>query len=267
MKDIVVAVACYKNEKEVIKFAENLSKQSASERIQLLVTCNACSDIQSFKGEIKKQFSSVEVYDPGKNLGYLPGCLYGVNKTGVPYSWVMVSNTDIEFQGNDFFEKVLKDVPEDVWCVGPDITLSHNGTHQNPFMMERPSKRKAWIWKTVYSNYCLFWLYFKIYDLKKKKLIDKEPLSSFVYAVHGSCFFLHRDCLNIIMDQANNIFMYGEELLVSEIIREYKKKCYFNATACITHNENQVTGAIAGRNKQKWFKQSINYLYSGLISD
>ena len=266
MKDIAVAVACYNNESEVIEFAKNLSKQNSVDRIQFLVTCNACSDIQSFERDLKNQIPSVYVYDPGKNLGYLPGCLYGVNASNVSYSWVMICNTDIEFQSPDFFEKAINSVPENVWCIGPDIVLSQNGTHQNPFLIKKPSKRKVRIWKMVYSNYLLFSLYFKLYDLRPKKQIKNELISEYVYALHGSCFMLSRDCVLKIINHANNIFMYGEELLVAEIVRENKKKCYYNATVYIKHNENQVTGKIGSRKKQKWFKQSIDYLYSRLMS-
>lgn len=56
MRDIAVAVALYNNEKEVIKFAENLLKQTLINRIQLLVTCNACNNVGEFEKKYMKFF-------------------------------------------------------------------------------------------------------------------------------------------------------------------------------------------------------------------
>ena len=266
MRDIAVAVACYNNEAEVIEFASNLSRQSIINNIQLLVTCNAVQNFERVQEEIRRTLPSACVFNPGKNLGYLPGCLYGVEKSGVPYSWVMISNTDIEFRQYDFFEKAVKDVREDIWCIGPDIELKATGVHQNPFLKERPTKLKVATWRIAYSCYPLFWFYFKLYDIKPKKIVDEELQSEDVYAVHGSCFLLRKECLQKVREEKHGIFMYGEELWVAEIVRENGKKCRFNNEVGIFHNENQVTGKIGGKRKQQWFKQSINYMVKRFYS-
>ena len=260
MKDIAVAVALYNNEKEVIEFAKGLLKQTAADRIQLLVTCNACKDVEAFKRDMAEVMPSAKVFDPGKNLGYLNGCLYGVKGSVSDYSWVMVSNTDIEFKEQDFFERAVENISEDIWCISPDIVLSATGVHQNPFLKERPSKKRVMIWKTAYSNYLFFRLYFKLSELKPKKPQTGVLKDSTVYAVHGSCFILSRDCVKSLLPVCRKIFMYGEELLVAEVIHKNKKKSLFKASVGIVHNENQVTGSIGRARKQKWFKNSFNYL-------
>lgn len=261
MRDIAVAVALYNNEKEVIKFVENLLKQTLINRIQLLVTCNACNNVGEFEKKIHEILPSARVFDPKENLGYLNGCLYGVRVTGNVYSWVLVSNTDIDFKQNDFFEKSIENVPKDVWCIGPDITLAATGTHQNPFLLNRPSKKRVLIWKIAYSNYLLFRLYFKLSELKPKKKQDGDLDSRYVYAVHGSCFLLEQECVRKIIKNNPKIFMYGEELLVAETVYNNGKKVYFTSNVGIIHNENQVTGKIGMKRKQKWFKESIDYIF------
>ena len=260
MRDIAVAVTLYNNEKEIIGFAGSLLKQSIADRIQLLVTCNACKDPESFRKELLEVLPSALVFEPGKNLGYLNGCLYGVKECGQDFSWVMVSNTDIEFKETDFFEKLTGKVRDDIWCISPDIVLSATGVHQNPFLSERPSKKKIMIWKTAFSNRFLYRLYFKLSDLKPRKPQRGSLKSRYVYAVHGSCFMFRKECVEKILPVCNNIFMYGEELLVAEIVRQNGKKAFFNASVGIIHNENQVTGTIGMDRKQKWFKNSFRYL-------
>lgn len=262
MNDIAVAVACYNNEDEVLEFARKLSHQNQIEKIQLLVTCNACKDFEQFGNDIKSILPTAQVFDAGSNLGYLSGCLYGVKKTKIPYSWIMVSNTDIDFPQDNFFEKALNKVPENVWCIGPNIVLSATGAQQNPFLKSRPSNKKVNTWRIAYSNYFFFRLYQKLHKLKIKKKIQSPRSSGEVYAVHGSCFFLRNECVQKIIEENSNIFMYGEELLIAEIVRENAKCSFYNSEVSIYHNENQVTGKVASKRKQQWFKASISYLYS-----
>lgn len=257
MRDLAVAVVCYNNEKEVIEFARNLASQSDINRIRLLVTCNSVRDFTALKNQINSVMPSAHVFDPGKNLGYLPGCLYGVEKSQDNYSWILVCNTDISFIDFNFFEKALSGIENDVWCVGPDIRLVVSEIHQNPFLTSRPSKLKVNIWKIAYSCYPLFWLYFKLHDIKLQNMGTNHLDSEIVYAVHGSCFFLKRECLDAIVNEKKIGFMYGEELLVAEVVKTNNKKTYYNAKVAILHNENQVTGKIGNKRKQKWFKESL----------
>ncbi|OON85000.1 hypothetical protein BXO88_14530 [Oribacterium sp. C9] len=259
MRDIAVAVVCYNNEAEVVEFTKNLSKQSIIDNIQLLVTCNAVGDFEKFQKEIENVMPSALVYNPGKNLGYLPGCLYGVEQSGRMYSWVMVSNTDIEIIQSNFFDAAFKEVGDDIWCIGPDIKLASIGVHQNPFLKKRPTKSKVTIWRIAYSCFPLFWLYFKLYDLKPQKNKKEKLQIKSVYAVHGSCFLLKRECVDRILEEKPNVFMYGEELIIAEIIKSNGKTCFFDSDLKILHNENQVTGKIESKRKQRWFKESMNF--------
>ena len=258
MRDIAIAVVCYNNDEEVVEFAKNLALQSAVNRIRLLVTCNSVEDFDGFKEKLNSAMPSAIVYDPGQNLGYLPGCLYGVKNSLDNYSWILICNTDIAFVENNFFEKAIGDVEKDVWCVGPDIRLLASGIHQNPFIKNRPSKLKVNIWKIAYSCYPLFWLYFEMHDIKPQTIGTSHVNSERVYAVHGSCFFIKKECLDAIINEKKIGFMYGEELLVAEVVETNNKKTYYNAKASIIHNENQVTGKIGNKRKQKWFKESLN---------
>ena len=162
----------------------------------------------------------------------------------------------------------IKNVSQDVWCIGPDIVLSATGAHQNPFLIQRPSKTKMQIWNTAYSNYLFFSLYFKLSGLKKKKAVNDEPMhSGSVYSVHGSCFLLKSNCAEKVMNVSKGIFMYEEELLIAEVIKKCGKKCLFNNGIKVIHNENQVTGKIGDKRKQKWFRDSFRYLRKHIYQD
>lgn len=261
--NIVISVTCYNNEDEVIAFTKQMTEQSFSKNIQLIITCNSTQKYEYLKVALEQIPIITYIYNPEKNLGYLSGCLYGVEKTKLPeHYWLMISNTDLDFPSNKFFEEMLDDVDHDVWCIGPDITLKAIGKPQNPFFTERPSKRSMVIRKIAYSNFPFYKTYFKLSDIKgRTNKIHKKNSSQYVYAVHGSCFLLNSDIVPFLIKESQNIFMYGEELLIAEVVRENEKNTYYNSSATVIHNENQVTGTIASRRKQQWFKQSTNYIY------
>lgn len=261
--NIVISVTCYNNEDEVIAFAKQIAEQSVCKNIQLIITCNSTKEYEYLKDAVNGVSIVSHIYNPGRNLGYLQGCLYGVEKTNLPnHYWLMIGNTDLTFTTNTFFEDIFNDVNSDDWCIGPNILLKETEKSQNPFFLERPTKRSMMIRKIAYSHFLLYQMYFKLSNIKTQlKKGDKDYSSQRVYSVHGSCFLLNSNIIPLLMKESQNIFMYGEELLVSELVREKGKKIFYNSCAKIIHNENQVTGKIANRKKQQWFKQSTDYIY------
>ena len=54
--------------------------------------------------------------------------------------------------------------------------------------------------------------------------------------------------------------MYDEEFFIAEVVYKNGQKAFFDTSLGVLHNENQTTGKINQKIKQKWFKQSIDYL-------
>lgn len=263
MAKIALSVICYNNETEILEFAQKLSRQKFHEEITLLVTCNSCKNPVGLQNRLKKIKENTYVYTPEKNIGYLPGCLYGLSCYTESYSWAIASNTDIDFVTDDFFEMFLETkYTEDVVCVGPDVMLATTGMHQNPFAQSRPSRRIMRFRRWIFSNYGRFVLYNWL-SLVKKKLIrtsEGHAQSGLVYGVHGSFIILRKQCISDLIIDKTPIFMYGEELYIAEKLREKNLLTYYDAQLKIIHNENQTTGKVNDRRKQKWFKQSVNFL-------
>lgn len=263
MTKIALSVICYNNETEILKFAQKLSRQKFHEEITLLVTCNGCENPVGLQNRLKKIKENTYVYTPEKNIGYLPGCLYGLSCYTESYSWAIVSNTDIDFVTDDFFEVFLETkYTEDVSCVGPDVMLATTGMHQNPFAQSRPSRRIMRFRRWIFSNYGRFVLYNWLSSVKKKLIRTSEGYvqSGLVYGVHGSFIILKKQCISDLIIDKTPIFMYGEELYIAEKLREKNLLTYYDAQLKIIHNENQTTGKVNERRKQKWFEQSVNFL-------
>ena len=106
----------------------------------------------------------------------------------------------------------------------------------------------------------LYWQLHYIKKFFKKKKEIHTASSGYVYAAHGCCFILKKDCIDALLAENNQIFMYDEEIFVAEVLLKHNKKCYYEQNLNVIHDESQVTGKINHKVKQKWFKQSINYL-------
>jgi GT2 family glycosyltransferase len=272
MKDIVVSVVCFNNEAEIINFADQLSKQLLKERICLIITCNACSNPTELREKISKYPIESIIYEPCDNLGYLHGCLAGlkVYLNDKDLCWALICNTDITFEKNDFFKSHIDRITDmEIWCVGPKIIQSDTGRNQNPFLEFRPSKQKMRILKMAFSSIITFNLYFWLACMKSKLLRQNAVPSKnrFVYAVHGSCFLISNDLLQLLLEDENKIFMYGEELLIAEIVQQNSKMIFYDDEITIRHHENQVTGKISIKKRQQWMKASLLYLYDRFFAN
>lgn len=262
MIEIAIAVTCYGNEAEIIEFAYKLSKQKESEKIVLLVTCNKCKNPEKLRNDLRKIKIHTEVFTPKKNLGYLHGCLYGFKSYNGDYNWAIISNTDVDFVSDKFFETFLnKDYRREIGCVGADIVLKVNGKHQNPFALVRPSNKIMKIRQLAYSNYGLYRLYFGLSGIKGR-IKKKVPLikKGYIYGAHGSVIILRAELIKKMIEDDIQIFMYGEELYIAEKLIENQFLTYYDTDLKIIHNENQVTGKVTSRIKQKWCRQSTNFL-------
>ncbi len=263
MVDIAVSIVCYKNDKEVIEFAQKLLKQNCIERIQLIVTCNKTNNQEKLESALLSILPNTQIFNPNCNLGYLHGCMYGLNHSGRDYQYFMICNTDIEFMSKDFIERAIENINDNIWVVGPNIVVKESRIHQNPYILIRPRYIKMLLWKIIFSNYYLFKLYYGFRKkMRKTHKANHNMYSRMIYAVHGSCFIVNGDCIDVLNRYEDNIFMYGEELFIAEIIAREKKKIFYDSSIKIIHNENQATGIVLNRRKQSWFKQSYIYLYN-----
>lgn len=263
-----VSVVCYDNIEEVINFGMGLARQSMAEKLMYLVTCNKCKQKKKLREGLDAIQINYRIYEPLNNLGYIHGCLFGLEEfsKSFNYTWALISNTDISFKDKDFFREVfIGQMGEKDWCIAPHIINAVDGVLQNPFMIHRISKYKIILYNIFFSNQYFYAFYVRLSLLKKmkkrKKIARVKNTEQKIYAAHGSCFFLKRDCVDALLENNDNVFMYGEEILIAEIIRENRKNVIYNTSIAVTHYENQITGKINYGIKQMWFKQSMSYLY------
>lgn len=263
---IVNIVTLYSNENEVIEYAQSLSSQSIAQNVILVIVVNKKSEKhdETFIKNIKNINLETYIYYPINNLGYLNGLIYGYNqyiKEHDPAKWIVMSNTDINFSTNRFFEDFLiNKYEDDIWMIGPSVFSSENKSYDNPQYCNRHTlqsiNKRIYIFTRPKLAYC----YLKLANLKAKLKKQLKLDSQFSYSVHGCFFFINSNFMELLKNKRYTPLMYSEEAYLAELVRLNNKKCYYNSEIEVIHKGSTVTGKIEIERKSGYFLESLEYI-------
>ncbi|SFM09237.1 hypothetical protein [Halanaerobium salsuginis] len=274
MKHILNLVINYANEEEVIKYAKSLENQSISDKIILVIVINKMGAISKFDFNQKLNDINlkINIYDAGGNLGYLNGCLFGykkfIKKNNYNLDWILISNTDLIIENKDFFNEFFSyDYSNETWCIAPSVYNMNNKTYDNPKYENRIPISK--INKTIFihKHPLLSLIYLKLGKYKSKLTKKDKSKSQYCYAVQGCFFALRKELIDIIKDKSFDAFLYSEENYISELLRTYDKKCYYNSEVEIFHNEKQTTGFLNYKKRADFYVESLKYIRKEFYDD
>ena len=264
MKDIVNIVICYSNENEVIAYANALSEQTVANNITLVIVINRKGnyDFYKFKNKLDEINLEILVYNPNENLGYMNGLIYGYKlysdkNENVPI-WVVMCNTDIEFTDTKFFESFSKNSYDDeIWCVAPSIYSPSKRSYENPQYINRYTIHDLNRRINIFKRPNLAYIYIKLAKIKAIFLKKSKKKSQHVYSAHG-CFFIIRGAYaEILKYKKYKALMYSEEAFIAENILVCGKKCYYDSSIEVFHNESSVTGKLDNNKKAEYLADSL----------
>lgn len=267
MNGITVIIINYKNEEEVLNYVKMLSKQTVSNKINIVIVNNKKSDncYIDLKSEIKNINISIDLFECKENLGYLNGAIYGYNEfirnKNIIQNWVIISNTDIENYDKLFFERFLnKNYDDNIWCVAPSVFSPNTRTFQNPQYIKRCSVHKINRLIFIHELPLVAYMYWNLAKIKAKVKKTKKTKSQYVYSAHGCFFALKNEFMEKIKSNKYGGFLYSEEAYIAEKLLIYNKKCFYDASLKVIHNENSVTGLLGIKKKSKYIGNSLKYI-------
>ncbi|WP_152565419.1 hypothetical protein [Aeromonas media] len=256
MQEAKVLVVCvdYFSHVETRAYIKRIKSLPKSTSVDIVVVCN--SGFVDFNSD---GMSGVYVYDFNYNLGYMEAAHKGIQRyleTNVMPSWIILSNTDIEFPDSSFFEKLKLDSRLNN-IIAPDI-VTLDKVHQNPFLINRPSSIKLKILTIIYSCFILNEFYSFFSTLRKKYfMVNRSVPSCGIYAPHGSFIIFGRDYFLNSPTLEHPTFLYGEELHIAERARLKSMKVIYDNAYNIKHNEHVTTSKISNFEKAKIMKRSL----------
>ena len=271
---IINVVICYNNADEVIEYYKEILSLSEGSKVGYVVVINSISESESnCLCSFSKENQHVYIYNPGKNLGYMNGLLYGYRsyreQTGLCPQFVIMSNTDIAFQDKMFLVNLSeKKYDNNVSCIGPSILVSELNSFDNPVSDSRYTAKQLKKWIKIHKTPILRELYVTAAFIKPKIIKRKKDLvSREVYELHGCFFVLTYEFAEWLKEKTFGVLLYSEETFVAENAYRRHMKGYYDASLEIIHKEHSTTRKLKPTKRAYYISESLQWILDSYFID
>lgn len=258
-------LAMYRNAESVRAFVTHLRSlpRPAGIRLDVVVADNGAEPAPP-------DLPGATVFDPGCNLGYVPGCAWALRQWrgegNLQPDWICISNTDLRL-GDDFFLQLASaSFDAGVGVVAPDVRLA-NGAAQNPILHRRPPRSMMFAY-AVLSRLALFMPVFEL-SVRMRHIVrgisgrrGETVAPAPIYAAHGSIFLVHRQFFDRGGALAYRGTMYGEEIHIAEQTRRAGLRVVLMPSLRVLHQEHATTRDVPWLQRQRWHAESAGVLWS-----
>ena len=266
-EEIINIVICYNNASEVMEYYKEILSLDEGCKVGYVVVINSSTEEEAGKlVTFGKENEHVYVYNPGKNLGYMNGLLYGYRgyreQTGLLPKYVIMSNTDIAFQDKEFATKLAnKNYDSNVASIGPSVLVSELNSYDNPVSDDRYTLKQINKLIRIFSTPIIRELYVTASFIKPKFIKRKKDLNSRnVYEIHGCFFVLTGKYAEYLKDQKFGVLLYTEETFVAENAYRNKLITYYDADLEIVHKEHSTTSKLKPTRRAKLMAESMTWI-------
>jgi len=204
-----------------------------------------------------------------ENIGFARGMNLGIKKAlNDGCNYVICSNNDIFYKKKIYFNHIIDVHQKDksIAVIGPKI-LDPDNINQNPYMTQNRSKNnffKKIRQKLVFTNFIgkliFFLIGYKDYFFKYEKN-HKNINSQTVYCLHGSFFILTPAYFKYYSDLDPNTFLYNEELILAERVKQKNLLMYYTTDLEVFHKDDSSTNEMLGKNSFKKLNFILNENY------
>ena len=266
----------YNSSKVTIECIISIIKNSRnSENLNKLIIIDNFSKNKDYKLLVdwinQQKNSKICCIQLSENIGYFKALNEGLkrlNKNDLLNNYTIVGNNDLEFPVSFSDVLISKKYNSDILVVSPNIQ-NLSGVSQNPYLIDKISRKKKWILNIYYSNYYLhiFMLSFirkfqisKLHVGKKNAHIKQE-----IYAGHGACYVLTN---NFFINTSNVLksesFLYGEEIFLAQQVIDLNGKILYDPEIKVIHKEHSSIKFSHSKTKflfmREGFKKSKKYI-------
>ncbi len=252
----------YKNHQEVLSYIKN-ELVKISTPYTVVVVDNSC-DKQEYV-ELSEGLSTLDkVYtiNANANLGYAKannlGARFLLEKHQVEY--LLFSNTDIRIIDENVVEVLIANLEEnrDIAAIGPKV-ISLKGKSQNPYNYISFVKK--------YVLYFFFYPFLKVFNKTSINLPVVSDAREGCYYTLSGCFLMLRSSSFVAINMFDeNTFLYSEEQILAERLKDIDQRMYYLPDVQIVHFDGASVNKYF-QNKAKLFLlfKSEKYYYSNYI--
>ncbi len=218
--------------------------------------------------------SRLHIFTPERNLGYLGGAQYALDmftrKNDVP-DFIIVSNPDIRIKDPYFISRLCNiDTQNDslrVGMIAPTIVSDLTEGHQNPYMINRPSRARMFFRKCMFLWYPISMFYQSLAHLKAslnpgRRKRGGQIHKGRIYAGHGAFMIFTKDYFRLGGNLKHGVFLFGEEIFLAEKILRLGLLVWYYPVLEVHHAEHATTGFFKTRKMFRYQKEAVNYCYT-----
>jgi GT2 family glycosyltransferase len=271
---IALIVINYRKSDLTVNLCETLVRLENREALQIIVVDNA-ADSASRKNldRCYKMGLKVDVLHESTNWGYLGGARRGlqhIRERGWKPDWIIVSNSDIEFNDPNFISKLTSVKSSgDIGVLAPDILLGKSGHSQNPYLPLRPQASRMHFYKWIFRFTVTCFVY-QMLGLMKSiaqrgterqslKLNAGKSSSTDIYAGHGAFMIFSKAYFDRGGNFEHKPFLFGEEITVAENCRRLKLKVRYEPSLKVTHMDHGSIGWFPSRSLLNFQREASKF--------
>lgn len=258
--DVCAAVVLhYRTTRETLDFLKSVENNSAGLRVLVVDNGSPQNDLEPLMREFPPTTSLLRL---PRNLGFAGGLNAGIRmlrKEG--YTSVICSNNDILLLDRDSLDLLVRPLVEESCPVTGPAILTPKGRNQNPLLDMRPGPEKAeemvryYGVSRIWSRYLLnrFLLSPLKRRFRKKKQAEDVAFTwkgggekQKVYALNGAFFALGPAFFSCYEGLDPHTFLYGEELILAEMVYRMGGKMAYVPAAKVFHKEDKTSDLVWG---------------------
>lgn len=247
MSKVGIVILNYNDYEETSNFVNEIKDYKVLDEI--VVVDNSSTD-NSFNKLRKLKSKNISVIKTDKNNGYASGNNYGIKYLEKRVDYIIISNPDITVD-----EKTIKKLKK-------DLDENENMAIVSPVINQLGEKIRGWRLPNYLDELLSNINYFHRKAREKLNYDESRYQDEFsrVEAVSGCFFMIRRDVLNMVGNFDESTFLYYEENILGQKLKNINRKTFIDNTVSVTHNLSvSVDKSFNSINKYKMLKTSQKY--------
>ena len=247
MSKVGIVILNYNDYEETSNFVNEIKDYKVLDEI--VVVDNSSTD-NSFNKLRKLKSKNISVIKTDKNNGYASGNNYGIKYLEKRVDYIIISNPDITVD-----EKTIKKLKK-------DLDENENMAIVSPVINQLGKKIRGWRLPNYLDELLSNINYFHRKAREKLNHDESRYQDEFsrVEAVSGCFFMIRRDVLNMVGNFDESTFLYYEENILGQKLKNINRKTFIDNTVSVTHNLSvSVDKSFNSINKYKMLKTSQKY--------
>jgi GT2 family glycosyltransferase len=250
MRAVCFLAVSYFGSNDLINYIGSLMGQTDN-RWLLKVIDNSSDENENHRlRDLALQDPRIEVWEPGKNLGYFGAAEWARCKVAENgFEWIAVTNTDVVLARWDFVERLLGLSDMTAAVIAPKIYGSKSRSELNPYMFGRPTLLRSQIRRILFWNVTIARVTVILSHMRHRMTKSRITPSSDVaiYAAHGSFMIFGTTFFAKGGNFRHTSFLFGEEITIAEYCRNEGIPTIYSPMLEVEHTEHANTGVLRSK--------------------